>query len=255
MVFGQSRCGDRVAATTTEGPMADVNGTEPHPRALRPQRRRERTRQLLLDAALLRFAWQGLHETSVADLCADAGFTRGAFYSNFASKTELLLAVVDREIRNLTVRLQNAVMPLVEGDRPIVGSLVTMIDTVVAAPYGDRRLQLLCSEIELLALRDRGIADQWASRKQVIVATLAGILEDTLGRARLRLLVDPATGVRLLASAYFAASGDSRAQPAQTESRQQGQHMLTALLGCLVVPDSSKPPATPGGRPDARSGT
>jgi len=48
-------------------------------------RRREATRQKLLDAAGLVFAEEGLDAASVEAICERAGFTRGAFYSNFDS--------------------------------------------------------------------------------------------------------------------------------------------------------------------------
>src|SRR3546814_7603493 len=57
----------------------------------RTPRRREATRQRLLDAAAEVFAEVGLDATSVEAVCERAGFTRGAFYSNFASKEEMFL--------------------------------------------------------------------------------------------------------------------------------------------------------------------
>src|SRR6478609_130002 len=59
-------------------------------------RRREATRQKLLDAAALVFAEVGLDAASVEAICERAGFTRGAFYSNFETKDELMLALTER---------------------------------------------------------------------------------------------------------------------------------------------------------------
>ena len=63
-------------------------------------RSRERTRGKLLDAAAQVFAEVGLDAASVEAICDRAGFTRGAFYSNFETKDELFLelaGIVARE--------------------------------------------------------------------------------------------------------------------------------------------------------------
>src|SRR5690606_26928212 len=54
-------------------------------------RRRETTRRRLLDAAAQVFAEVGLDAASVEAICDRAGFTRGAFYSNFETKDQLFL--------------------------------------------------------------------------------------------------------------------------------------------------------------------
>ena len=45
--------------------------------------RRAATRERLIDAAIDVFAEKGVLGASVEEICEDAGFTRGAFYSNF----------------------------------------------------------------------------------------------------------------------------------------------------------------------------
>ncbi len=54
-----------------------------------------RTRQALLDAAAEVFVERGLHRTSVEAIAERAGFTRGAFYANFADKADALLALLE----------------------------------------------------------------------------------------------------------------------------------------------------------------
>jgi AcrR family transcriptional regulator len=62
---------------------------------LTPERRRQLTRDALVDAAGEVFARKGFHAASLEEIAETAGFTRGAIYSNFGSKEDLLLAVVD----------------------------------------------------------------------------------------------------------------------------------------------------------------
>lgn len=55
---------------------------------------REETRARLFSAAAHVFAEHGVEATSVEQVATAAGFTRGAFYSNFASKEELAVAML-----------------------------------------------------------------------------------------------------------------------------------------------------------------
>lgn len=57
-------------------------------------RTREQRRRQLLDAAWRCIARQGYHDLTVDDVCADAGLSKGAFYSHFVSKEELLLGLI-----------------------------------------------------------------------------------------------------------------------------------------------------------------
>ena len=63
---------------------------------LTPERRRQMTRDALIDAAAELFARKGFAGASMEEIAAEAGFTRGAIYSNFGSKEDLLIAVMDR---------------------------------------------------------------------------------------------------------------------------------------------------------------
>jgi AcrR family transcriptional regulator len=68
---------------------------------LTPERRRAMTRQHLLDAAAIVFARNGFHGSTLDEVAATAGFSKGAVYSNFKSKDDLFLELfherVDRQ--------------------------------------------------------------------------------------------------------------------------------------------------------------
>jgi AcrR family transcriptional regulator len=73
------------------------------PRAKRPKRltRKEKqaeTRRRLLDAAERVFLRWGLQGSSVEEIAAEAGYTRGAFYSNFKSKDELFVELLQDRV-------------------------------------------------------------------------------------------------------------------------------------------------------------
>lgn len=56
--------------------------------------RQAQTRRELLDAAARVFVRRGFAGSSVEEISAEAGYTRGAFYSNFSSKNELFVELL-----------------------------------------------------------------------------------------------------------------------------------------------------------------
>jgi len=78
--------------------------------------RQRRTREELVDAAERLFSRQGFHATSIDAVAAEAGFTKGAVYSNFESKEDLFFAVyerrVDRRVEQMETALSRASTPL-----------------------------------------------------------------------------------------------------------------------------------------------
>ena len=60
--------------------------------------RQAQTRKELVDAAERLFTAQGFHATSLDAVAAEAGFTKGAVYSNFASKEDLFFVVYERRM-------------------------------------------------------------------------------------------------------------------------------------------------------------
>jgi AcrR family transcriptional regulator len=64
-------------------------------RRLTRKEQQAHTRSRLIQAAGTVFARRGLHHASIDEVAEQAGFTKGAFYANFASKEELFLAMLD----------------------------------------------------------------------------------------------------------------------------------------------------------------
>jgi AcrR family transcriptional regulator len=63
------------------------------------------TRQRLLDAAERVFLRRGLQASSVEEIATEAGFTRGAFYSNFKSKDELFVELLHARLYDRYTRM------------------------------------------------------------------------------------------------------------------------------------------------------
>ena len=61
-----------------------------------PERRRQHTRDVLIEAAIRVFADKGFEAASLEEIAEAAGYSRGAIYKNFGGKEELFLAVNHR---------------------------------------------------------------------------------------------------------------------------------------------------------------
>jgi AcrR family transcriptional regulator len=76
---------------------------------------RDQTTQRLLDAAQKLIARRGLSDTTLEDIAEEAGYTRGAFYSNFSSKGDVFMELLrrDHEVTNAQLRaLRDDSLPL-----------------------------------------------------------------------------------------------------------------------------------------------
>ena len=62
------------------------------------QEHKEATRRRMIESAGRRFKTDGIDGAGIATLVADAGLTNGAFYGHFASKDDLVAAVVTRQL-------------------------------------------------------------------------------------------------------------------------------------------------------------
>ncbi len=76
------------------------------PKRLTREQSKDQTRERLLNSANTIFTKKGYVAASVEDIAAAAGYTRGAFYSNFGGKAELLLELLRRDHETMRAELQ-----------------------------------------------------------------------------------------------------------------------------------------------------
>jgi AcrR family transcriptional regulator len=70
-----------------------------------PQKRGDVTRSRILDAARDCFSRLGYDATGVAEICRQAGLSKGAFYHHFPSKESLFLELLNRWLQGLDDQL------------------------------------------------------------------------------------------------------------------------------------------------------
>ncbi len=131
-----------------------------------PSARRRETRARLLDAAIEVFAEEGLQAASVEAICARAGFTRGAFYSNFESKEQLFLELFERELTRQVTHLETQAVPLIpalrEHGNQLDAAAGARLITEFFAPGEDAITWfMLETELFLLATRERSLGARY----------------------------------------------------------------------------------------------
>ena len=156
-------------------------------RSLTRQESQARTRAQLLGAGEAVFLDKGYHAASIELIARSAGYTTGAVYSNFASKDELALLVVEQKVGRLIVAIQAqlATAPPTIADR--LGAIEVLLDTML----GEEEWIVFIAEF-VLATRHRPlIREQLVDRLDLGRQLLAGVLKEQHDQVGIDLAIEP----------------------------------------------------------------
>ncbi|MEA4990380.1 hypothetical protein SDC9_05705 [bioreactor metagenome] len=146
------------------------------------QESREQTRQSLIHAAEQELLRVGIYEASIRRICVTAGYTLGAFYSNFGNKDELLMEVVEIH----TARLFSSLDELIDSSNtPDFKTIAKEIGCWLKEIQMDQILSNLTLEFTLYARHNERFSIIYAANKERWRGRLAqslGKLFDHLGQ-------------------------------------------------------------------------
>ena len=120
----------------------------------------QETREAILDAAELVFQQRGVSSTTLAEIAAAAGVTRGAIYWHFANKASLFDALVKRVYEPLEARLVELQTQMKDGDPIDVLRSISLyfLDRLASDPHYSRMLEIVwlkCEYVgEMAKIRD-----------------------------------------------------------------------------------------------------
>ncbi|WP_164984034.1 TetR/AcrR family transcriptional regulator [Cellulomonas endophytica] len=206
------------------------------PRRPAPSSRRERTRERLLDAAYEVFAETGVAAASVEEVCERAGFTRGAFYSNFATKEELFSALLERENGDVLAALGERIDALLpEGDAPPLDEsrLGDLVLGLLEGPSDLRRWCLVENEWQLVALRDPEVGRRWVADHDRFMDALVPLVRRAAERAGRRFVLDPDLAVRVVVGVYREGLTEAMLRGAEDPARLRAE--LAEVVRALTV--------------------
>lgn len=204
--------------------------------------RRRKTRDRLMDAAYEVFAETGVHAASVEMITERAGFTRGAFYSNFDTKEELFFALAERENRVRFERLQegvDAILPAVDPAALTGATLADLVTQFLVLQGDDRRWCLVQSEFKLLAMRDASVAAGYVAYQRDFLTQLADRIDAAVRSVGLRFTMDPVAATGIIVTVYEAAMQEAILDGADADSVSappMARATLPALVQALTEP-------------------
>lgn len=156
--------------------------TAPRKQRLNRAESRAQTRERLLTAARSLMVEVGLGAATL-DLIADrAGYTKGAVYSNFSSKEEILVELMQAHMRAELAALSG----ILEQTRSL-DDLTHRLTELYAAMHHDPGVVVLSLEFQLLATRREEIRRRYADIWNVHRLALAGLLTQVAHRLQVEL--------------------------------------------------------------------
>jgi len=161
-------------------------------------RSRENTRARLLEAAAQVFAEVGLEGATVEAVCERAGFTRGAFYSNFESKDELFLMLAGSVADARLSGVRERVTALVGDDSLDDCDPVDLVKQIMDSGVDDRVGVMMMSEIRIRALRDPAFGAAYLAQEREMVASIAGIIQEIVDAGQITLRISAVEAASLL---------------------------------------------------------
>ena len=201
----------------------------------RVTRRRVHTRARLLDAAFGVFAAKGFGRVSIEEICEAAGFSRGAFYSNFATLDELFFALY----RDRADLIASQVADALAQDGPGL-DVPASVDRVTEVLLLDVDWLLVKTDFLVHAARDPAVARALLDHRTRLREAIADRLRRARGHTELPAVLG---GVDGAAHAVVAAYDGVTTQLLLERDVEAARGWLKQLLTALLTDGSGTTPA------------
>jgi AcrR family transcriptional regulator len=142
-------------------------------RRLSREEKKAQTRAALLEAAARVFPDHGYHGTSVDAVAAAAGFSKGAVYSNFASKEDLFLSVFSEYVSNNLFRADTSIST----QRPLEEQARESARLYTEAADRRREWRILLMEFWVAATRDAELREKLAVHYARLRENIAAVVK------------------------------------------------------------------------------
>ena len=200
------------------------------------------TRARLVAAAATVFARLGFAGASLEDIAEEAGLTKGAVYSNFESKDDLIKAVLQDRLDEPA----RAIPALVSDELSMDERAARAAELFVRQMEQDREAALLDVEFSMYLARNPDMVPRFSEGARELRRTMARSMEEWAARDGVRLPLDSET---LVAGVFALGNGIRLARlsdPDSTPGDLFGR-MLALILGGSAAPEGNSR-ARSGGR-------
>jgi AcrR family transcriptional regulator len=209
------------------------------------ERRREHTRNLLLDAAEEVFAKRGFEGASLEEIAETAGYTRGAIYKHFSGKEDMFLEANKRMNERYVQSFAELVDPGVPLDQLDVAAIAQRWREMTVRDLGR---QALAAEFNLYLLRNPKAHALAVQQRHETVDMVATFIEQQAAVNGFRTKLPPKTLARIALAA-----SDGIAFIATTE--MEGDDLFDAFVELLILawePDDAPPKKPAAKKPVAK---
>jgi AcrR family transcriptional regulator len=193
--------------------------------------RKARTREELLVAARRVFLRRGFHGATLEEIADEAGYTKGAVYSNFAGKDDLYLALLDAHYDGRVAAYAEMML-----DETTFEDAVSAVGRFMAeSDARDPDWLPTLAEFVAHAARDESLRGAYVRTRERFLVAIADVIRALCDRHDLTLLVPPLEAARassMLARGY---SAERRLDP-DAVSSQIFVELHAAFMRGLTVP-------------------
>lgn len=197
-------------------------------RKIDPERQQAKRRQII-EAATICFSRSGFHSTSTAEICAEVGMSPGNLFHYFASKSEIIEAIVEEERRDTAayfIELDTAENQF--------DALLEFLDIVMALA-ADQTYSRLALEISAEAMRNPTIGALVAVSDGEMRTAIARLLHNAVKRHQVDSDIDPDRAATWIAALIDGVFSRLAVDPKFKPKREKA--MLRLIVNRFLRPD------------------
>ena len=200
------------------------------------QRRAERTRQLIIDAAARAFAERGFDGVSLNDLILASGMSKGAFYFHFSSKEEVALAAFRAKQHELIAQLRADAEPHASTSEELRSALRRRARLISDDPTMHCVARLGAD----LSVRS-GPGSEYASFQDLGVRSIAAVIERGVQSGEFGAQLVPLATARAIFAWIVGMDSQSLLETGGSDLEERTEEVLTLLIPALTTREPDKP--------------
>jgi AcrR family transcriptional regulator len=153
------------------------------------QEHRDQRRQQILAAARRCFVREGFHQTSMADILAEARLSAGAVYGHFNSKNDIIAAIAEEVIGQISLILEPIVTQ--EPTPTLEEAVRQALNATNEVAFGEDAFAPLAPQVWAEALRNDVLAEVLRGRYRVILQLISQLVVNEQSTRRVSPTGDP----------------------------------------------------------------
>lgn len=197
------------------------------------------TREKLLAAANATIVEEGVASISIRSICTAAGHSQGAFYSNFASKDDLLVDLMEIHILE-EIALLRGLVAEVDGQQDDIEATLCVLTRRLTELAAQPQWSLLSVELQVHARRDPVFAKRHNASKATCYKVFSQLIDDLVARYDLK----PALPSRQIGIGLYALWSGMAVQ-GDVAGAMPREQMLLAFFRALTGLAPSRDQASP----------